>query len=135
MAQAGQKQVKLTDLQPQQLGSLKEQLEAEVNALLAARSSSILADTIAHLQRSPIDGGNHKTCSGRSCLLLMLMGVYHIALFAVTSYLLPWPPPVKSRVTWKRYNCLHQLHRNLSLDGRTADTVALMCNHIVSMTV
>lgn len=31
MTQAGQKQVKLTDLQPQQLSSLKEQLEAEVN--------------------------------------------------------------------------------------------------------
>ena len=30
MAQPGQKQVKLTDLQPQQLSSLKEQLEAEV---------------------------------------------------------------------------------------------------------
>mmetsp|Transcript_4621 Transcript_4621/g.13284 ORF Transcript_4621/g.13284 Transcript_4621/m.13284 type:complete len:166 (-) Transcript_4621:475-972(-) len=40
MAQAGQKQVKLTDLQPQQLGSLKEQLEAELDGL--AQSANAL---------------------------------------------------------------------------------------------
>ena len=40
MAQPGQKQVKLTDLQPQQLASLKEQLEAEVTPPLTRSALS-----------------------------------------------------------------------------------------------
>lgn len=134
MAQAGQKQVKLTDLQPQQLGSLKEQLEAEVNALVAARcrhTSCQFARICSSYLLQPMEA-IVKTCF---CEVLPY-GDAHGRLphrLVVTSYLVPWPPPTKSEVTRKRYIYPDELHRTLSLNGRAADTVAFIytCHHFV----